>query len=66
MPKKVKEEAEWLGDEVAAPAAGKITFMFSEKLASSVTAGSHSSSSNLVQRRCRLRQTPLKFLYFHT
>lgn len=37
MPKKIKEEAEWVDDE-AAPAAGKITLMFSEKLGSSVTA----------------------------
>lgn len=55
MPKKVKEEAEWVGDEVAAPAAGKITLIFSEKLASSVTAGSVVA----VRRRCHLCQTPL-------
>ena len=43
MPKKVKEEAEWVDDEVS-PAAGEITLMLSEKLANrlhSITASIH-------------------------
>lgn len=37
MPKKMKDEAEWVDDE-AASAAGKKALMFSEELADSATA----------------------------
>lgn len=61
MPKKTKEEAEWVDDEVA-QAAGKITWMFSEKLASSVTVNVNLA---VVWLRCQWYQTPLKIFPFH-
>ena len=62
MPKKVKEEAEWVDDEVA-PAAGEMRLMLSEKLARRLGSVTASVNVNLaVVRRCRLDRTPLKIL----
>ena len=66
MPKKVKEEAEWVDDEVA-PAAGEIKLMLSEKLARRL--GSVTANVNVnvaVVRRRRLHQTPLEIINFNT
>lgn len=61
MPKKVKEEAEWVDDEVT-PTAGEITLMFSKKLASRLGSVTASVNVNLavVWIRCQSEQTQLK------